>query len=105
MLLTVALAFVAAFFAGNGLPYFLQGSLGEGRNPSPFPDRPMVSVATGVAAFAIAGVAWSFAHVPDHPAAGWPAAAAGLLAVGLIHARGWRDPNPWGKRTSVSESR
>jgi hypothetical protein len=100
MLLTVFLALVAGFFAGNGLPYYLQGSLGEGRNPSPLPDRPAVSVAVGLGAFVIAGVAWAFADVPAHPGPGWGAAAAGLLAVGLTHARTWRDPNPWGKRTA-----
>ncbi|GAA2640255.1 hypothetical protein GCM10010399_87230 [Dactylosporangium fulvum] len=31
--------------------------------------------------------------------AGW-AAAAGVLVVGLIHARTWDDPDPWGKRTA-----
>jgi hypothetical protein len=98
MPLTVLLAFVAGFFAGNGLPYYLQGSVGEGRNPSPFPDRPAISVATGWGAFVIAGVAWAYADVPAHPLPGWPAAAAGVLAVGLIHARTWRDPNPWNKR-------
>ena len=99
MPLTVFLAFVAGFFAGNGLPYYLQGSLGEGRNPSPFPDRPAVAVATGLGCFLIAGTAWAFADVAAHPLAGWLAAAAGLLAVGLVHARTWRDPNPWRKRT------
>ncbi|HTJ39206.1 MAG TPA: hypothetical protein VL738_38765 [Dactylosporangium sp.] len=99
MALTVLLALVAGFFAGNGLPYFLQGSLGEGRNPSPFPDRPAVAVATGVGCFLIAGTAWAFANVSEHPSAGWLAAGTGVLAVGLIHARTWRDADPWGKRT------
>ncbi|GAA2395828.1 hypothetical protein [Dactylosporangium salmoneum] len=99
MPLTVLLALVAGFFAGNGLPYFLQGSLGEGRNPSPFPDHPAVSVATGLGCFLIAGAAWHFADVPAHPWPGRLAAALGLLIVGLIHARTWRDPDPWGKRT------
>ena len=99
MVITVVLAFVAGFFAGNGLPYYLQGSIGEGRNPSPFRDIPVVSVVTGWGGFVIAGVAWAFAGVGGHPLPGWIAAAAGVLAVGLIHARNWRDPNPWGKRT------
>ncbi|WP_433059261.1 hypothetical protein [Dactylosporangium sp. CS-033363] len=105
MLGTVLLSLVAGFFAGNGLPYYLQGSCGEGRNPSPFPDRPSVSVLVGVVAFAVAAVAWHFAEVDAHP---WPAllaAGAGVLAVGLIHARTWRDPNPWGKRAAQAAGR
>jgi hypothetical protein len=101
MLITGVLAFVAAFFAGNGLPYYVQGSTGEGRNPAPFPDSAAVSVLVGWGAFVIAAVAWSFAHVDRHPLAGYPAAALGLLLVGLIHTRTWRDPNPWGKRTTT----
>ena len=99
MILTLFLALTAGFFAGNGVPYFVQGSLGEGRNPSPFPDHPAASVATGVVAFAVAGTAWSFADASAHAGAAWVAAATGVLAVGLIHARTWRDPDPWGKRT------
>jgi hypothetical protein len=97
--ITVLLAFVAGFFAGNGLPYYVQGSLGEGRNPSPFPDRPAVAVVTGVGCFLIAGTAWAFAHVAARPGPGWLATAAGVLAVGLVHARTWRDADPWGKRS------
>ena len=99
MPLTVLLAFAAGFFAGNGLPYYLQGSLGEGRNPSPFPDRPAVAVVTGVGCFLIAGAAWAFADVATHPLAGWLAAGAGVLAVGLTHARTWRRADSWGKRS------
>ncbi|MGI5243695.1 hypothetical protein [Dactylosporangium sp. CA-139066] len=102
MPLTVLLALVAGLFAGNGLPYYLRGSIGEGRNPSPFPDRPAVAVASGVACFLIAGTAWAFAGVGAHPLAGWLATAAGVLVVGLIHARTWRAANPWGKRTRPS---
>ncbi|MFI5909413.1 hypothetical protein [Dactylosporangium sp. NPDC051541] len=102
MFITVLLALVAGFFAGNGLPYYVQGSLGEGRNPSPFPDRPYVNVLVGLLAFIIAGTAWSFANVQAHPAPAWLSAAAGLLVVALIHTRTWRDENPWGKRTARS---
>jgi hypothetical protein len=102
--LTILLAFVAGFFAGNGLPYYLRGSVGDGRNPSPFRDSPAVSVVVGWGAFAIAGVAWAFAGVGSHPLAAWISAAAGVLAVGLIHARTWRDPDPWGKRSRKPQS-
>ena len=98
MLTTIALAFLAGFFAGNGLPYFVKGSTGEGGNPAPFGDSPVVNVVTGWAAmFVIAAPCWYFAHVPDHPLPGYAAAAAGVLAVGLIHARTWRN-NPWPHR-------
>jgi hypothetical protein len=102
-LITVVLAFVAGFFAGNGLPYYAQGSVGYGRNPGPFPDSPMVSVLGGWGAFVVAAVALNFAHVGAHPLPGCAAAALGVLAVGLIHTRTWRSPNPWGKRTVRQE--
>jgi hypothetical protein len=41
MLITIGLAFVAGFFAGNGLPYYAQGSTGDGRHPGPFRDSPV----------------------------------------------------------------
>jgi hypothetical protein len=100
MLITVGLAFVAGFFAGNGLPYYAQGSTGDGHNPAPFRDSPVISVLTGWGAFVIAAVAWSFADVNSHPVPGYAAAALGVLLVGLIHTRTWRSPNPWGKRTT-----
>jgi hypothetical protein len=98
MLTTIGLAFVAGFFLGNGLPYYTQGSTGDGRHPAPFPDSPAVSVLVGCLAFAIAAVAWRFAHAGDHPVPAYAAALAGLLAVALIHTRTWRDKDPWGKR-------
>jgi hypothetical protein len=103
MLITVGLAFVAGFFVGNGLPYYAQGSTGDGRNPGPFPDSPLVSVLCGWGAFVVAAVAWNFAHVSSHPLPGYTAAALGVLIVGLIHTRTWRSPNPWGKRTVRQE--
>jgi hypothetical protein len=99
MLITVGLAFVAGFFVGNGLPYYAQGSTGDGRNPGPFPDSPLVSVFCGWTAFVVAAVAWHFARVSGHPLPGYTAAALGVLTAGLIHTRTWRSPNPWGKRT------
>ncbi|GAA5189786.1 hypothetical protein GCM10023322_43270 [Rugosimonospora acidiphila] len=100
---TVTLALVAGFFVGNGLPYYVSGSTGDGRHPGPFPDSPVVSVLSGWGAFVIAAVAWSYAHVGDHPLPGYAAAALGVLAVGLIHTRTWRSPNPWGKRVARQE--
>lgn len=95
MLTTVLLAFAAGFFAGNGLPYYVAGSTGESGNPGPFKDSAVGNVVTGwTAVFVIAALCWHFAHVADHPLAGYAAAAVGVLVVGLIHARNWRH-NPW----------
>jgi hypothetical protein len=99
MVTTVCLAFVAGFFLGNGLPYYVQGSTGDGKHPAPFPDSPAVSVLVGCLAFAVAAVAWRFAHAGQHPIPAYAAGLAGLLAVALIHTRTWRDPDPWGKRS------
>jgi hypothetical protein len=100
MLTTLALAFVAGFFLGNGLPYYVQGSTGDGHHPGPFRDTPAVSVLVGCFAFAIAAAAWAFAHSSGHPFAAYAAALIGLVTVAMIHTRTWRRPNPWGKRTS-----
>ncbi|WP_026876387.1 hypothetical protein [Jiangella gansuensis] len=96
MLTTVLLAFVAGFFAGNGLPYYVEGSTGNTINPGPFGDGAVINVVTGWGLFVIAAVAWHFADVPQHPLPGWSAAALGVLAAGLIHARTWR-ADAWGR--------
>jgi hypothetical protein len=94
MLATVLLGFVAGFFAGNGLPYFTEGSVGHGVNPSPFRQSPAANVVVGWVGLVVAGVAWAFAHASRHPLAGYGSAAVGVLLVGLIHAKVWRH-NPW----------
>ncbi|TDE11780.1 hypothetical protein [Jiangella asiatica] len=94
MLLTTLLAFVAGFFAGNGLPYYMEGSTGRTTNPSPFGHGATINVVIGWFGLVIAGVAWYFADVAEHPEAGWSAAALGVLAVGLVHARNWQT-DPW----------
>jgi len=104
MLTTVGLAFVAGFFLGNGLPYYAQGSTGDGRHPGPLKDSPAVAVLIGCVAFAVAAVAWGFAHPGEHPVPAYAAALAGLLAVALIHTHTWRRPDPWGKRTADRSS-
>ena len=90
----IVLGFVAGFFAGNGLPYYVAGSLADGANPSPFPDRPRVSVIVGVVGVATGALAWHF--VGDEGLASRTAAALGIACVGLIHAGNWRS-DPWGK--------
>jgi uncharacterized membrane-anchored protein YitT (DUF2179 family) len=96
MLTTVALAFMAGFFVGNGLPYYILGSTG-GTNPTPFGQSAAVNVVVGWVAFIVAAICWRSAHVSGRPLAGYAAAAVGLLAVGLIHARNWHN-NPWRDR-------
>lgn len=89
MLLTIIFGLLAGFFAGNGLPYYAEGSARRDGNPSPFPNSPFVSVIIGWVAFVVAGVFWWLAQVPSHPLAGWISVAVGVLVVGLIHARNW----------------
>jgi len=96
MLLTIAVCFTAGFFGGNGLPYYVAGSTGNARNPSPFHNSPFVNVIVGCAAMALGRVLWSLANVQGHEAAAWISGFAGILVVGLIHARTWRK-NPWKK--------
>lgn len=97
MITTALLAFVAGFFAGNGIPYYVHGSTGQKINPGPFGDGATINVVTGWVMFIIAAVAWHFADVPAHPLPGWFSAAIGVLAVGLIHAHNWQR-DVWGRR-------
>ncbi|TDC50803.1 hypothetical protein E1212_13705 [Jiangella ureilytica] len=103
MIVTVLLAFVAGFFAGNGLPYYVEGSTGRTTNPSPFGEGAVVNVLTGWAGLVVAGLAWYFADVSNHPWPGWTAAALGVLTVGLVHARMWQ-ADPWGRRGRTATS-
>jgi len=100
MLATVLLCLVAGFFVGNGLPYYVAGSTGQAISPSPFPQRPATNVLVGCAAMALGGLLWSLAHVADHRLAAWLGALAGVLIVGLIHSRTWRN-NPWHRRAAA----
>ncbi|RIQ20921.1 hypothetical protein [Jiangella rhizosphaerae] len=104
MIVTVLLAFVAGFFAGNGLPYFVEGSTGRTVNPGPFGDGAVVNVVSGWFLLVIGALAWHFADVPAHPWPGWSAAALGVLAVGLVHARTWR-ADVWGRRRPWNATR
>lgn len=96
-MITIGLAFTAGFFVGNGLPYYVQGSVGRGVNPSPFPDSPTINVVVGWFAILIGATCWHVADVPAHQVPGVTAAAVGVLVVGLIHARNW-GTNPWRKQ-------
>jgi hypothetical protein len=96
MALTIVAAFIAGFFVGNGLPYYAAGSTGEGQNPSPFPDKPVANVVVGWIAMILGAASFTFTNLIAHPRAAFASAAAGVLVVGLIHARLWRR-NPWRK--------
>lgn len=85
MITTVLLAYLAGFFAGNGLPYYHLGSTGR-TNPTPFVQSATVNVTIGWVAFVIAATCWHYAHIPDHAVLGYAATGVGLLTVGLIHA-------------------
>jgi hypothetical protein len=89
MLLTVVFGLLAGFFAGDGLPYYAEGSARRDGNPSPFGKSPVVNVIIGWAAFVVAGVFGWLAQIPSHPVAGGISVAVGVLVVGLIHARVW----------------
>ena len=100
MPLAIVLGFVAGFFLGNGIPYYIGGSTGSGVSPSPFPQTPTVNVAVGWIALVIGAVAWSFAGADAHPLPAYAAGAAGFLVVGLIHARSWGS-DPWHRRSAA----
>ena len=95
--MTIFLAFAAGFCAGNGLPYFVAGSTGERRNPGPFGESAAGNVLVGWVLLVGAALLWRQAGATD--LATWSAAALGVLAVGLIHSRTWRN-NPWPWRHS-----
>jgi hypothetical protein len=88
--------FDAGFFGGNGLPYYLAGSTGEGVNPSPFPNTPRVNVVVGWFGLAAGVAAWQFTDTQAHGGAACASGLLGALVVGLIHARVWR-ADPWNK--------
>jgi len=96
MITTLVLAFTAGFCAGNGLPYYVMGSTGDGVSPSPWRPSAAGNILTGCILLAAGAVSWHYAHVPDHPGAGYAAGAAGVVGVGLIHARLWRR-DPWNR--------
>ncbi len=88
MALAIVLGLVAGFFAGNGLPYYVVASFGQ-RHRFLWGASPVANLVAGLVCFAIALVAWHFAHVPAHPLPGWTAVLVGLFLVALIHVRAW----------------
>ncbi len=89
MAASILLGFVAGFFAGNGLPYFVTGSFAREHKLLLGGKSAYANVLAGVVLFAIAALSWHFADVRDHPIAVYMSALLGAMAVGLIHARDW----------------
>lgn len=89
MILSIAFGFVAGFFVGNGLPYYVHGSFGEehrfllGRSP-------VANVLAGCGAMTIGALAWIAIHDDGHTGPALCAVLVGVLVVGLIHARVWK---------------
>ncbi len=89
MIVSILLGFVAGFFAGNGLPYFITGSFAKEHQLLLGGKSAYANVVAGVILFAIAALGWHFADVKDHPAAVYISTLLVVLVVGLIHARDW----------------
>ena len=89
MVASILLGFVAGFFAGNGLPYFITGGFAKEHQLLLGGKSAYANVIAGVILFAIAAFCWHFADAKDHPIAVYMSALFGVLAVGLIHARDW----------------
>jgi len=89
MLGSILLGFVAGFFAGNGLPYFITGSFAQ-EHQFLLGKSAYTNILAGVVAFAIAALSWHFADLKDHRMAVCASAFLGVVAVGLIHARVWQ---------------
>lgn len=96
MLGTVVLGLAAGFCAGNGLPYYVMGSTGESTGPGPLRPSAVANVLSRWVLLVAAAVCWHFTDSEAHPLPTYAAAAAGVLLVGLIHARLWR-ADPWGR--------
>ena len=94
MLGSVVFAFTAGFVLGNGLPYYLAGSMGIATNPSPFRESTTVNVMIGWIMFVVAVPVWGLVDTVVYPIPAYLSGAVGVLVVGLIHARLWR-ANPW----------
>ncbi|MER6121275.1 hypothetical protein ABT173_00950 [Streptomyces sp. NPDC001795] len=95
MLGTLVLGFAAGFCAGNGLPYYVAGSTGESTSPGPFRPSALTNVAVGRLLLVAAAVCRHFTDTEAHALPTYAAASAGVLLVGLVHARLWRT-DPWG---------
>jgi hypothetical protein len=54
-------------------------------------------VIIGFVMFVIAGVSWKLARADEAPLLAYAAAGAGVLGVGILHSRLWRN-DPWARR-------
>jgi hypothetical protein len=86
MIQAIVLAFLAGLMGFNGIPHFVQGITGR-EFPNLTGNSATNNAVGGLAAFAIAGVLLSLAHVADHV---WPAliaGAVGAVVMTVFHAR------------------
>jgi hypothetical protein len=88
MIVTIALAFLAALVAGNGIPHFVKGITKESY-PMIFSNMPVPNLIVGWLSFIIASVLVYLAKVSNYPVA-----AAISAAIGLFHA----GPGAFGKK-------
>ena len=89
MLGTLIFGFIAGFFVGNGLPYYITGSFAK-EHRSLLGKSAVTNVIGGVALIAIGVICWYFVPIQAHPFGAYSSALIGLLSVGLIHAKDWR---------------
>ena len=82
----IVLAFLAGLMGTNGIPHFVTGITGR-EFPNLTGNSATNNAVGGLVAFAIAGVLLALAHVSDHPRAALIAAAVGVVAMTVFHAR------------------
>lgn len=86
MIQAIVLTFLAGLMGTNGIPHFVQGITAR-EYPNLTGNSATNNAVDGLAAFAIAGVLISAAHVGDHPRAALIAGAVGAAVMTVFHAR------------------
>jgi uncharacterized membrane protein YeaQ/YmgE (transglycosylase-associated protein family) len=81
----IILSFLGGVMAGNAFPHFVRG-ITKKRYPTRFGNGPITNVVAGWAGLVVAVLLLSWAHVGQHPAWAFGAAAVGVLLIGLFHA-------------------
>jgi hypothetical protein len=82
---SVALAFIAGVFLGNGIPHFVKGITKESY-PCVLGNSAVPNLIGGWLSVVIAGLIARSADLTDFPDASLISASVGLLAIGLFHA-------------------
>ena len=83
---TIALCFIAGVLAANATPHFVKGITKE-QFPTPFSAAPLPNLVGGWVMYVAAALILLPAHVSQHPLAALIAGAAGVLLMGIFHAR------------------